>query len=130
MNIEHEEWCLNWLVAHGAAESGGYGLCREAAEDMAKAFPALKVVRGHVHCLWGKRGHWWCVDPEGNIVDPTVGQFPWVESYEEFHEGDEYRIGKCMNCGEEIWGSSPEAVHSTMFCGQACESAMAHYLGV
>lgn len=41
---------------------------------MVEAFPELKRVRGHYHCPWLSKAqpHWWCVDPDGNIVDPTV----------------------------------------------------------
>jgi hypothetical protein len=26
--------------------------------------------------IWGARDHFWCVDGEDNVVDPTASQFP------------------------------------------------------
>lgn len=49
------------------------------------------------------RGHAWLVDAIGNVVDPTRDQFPGPIEYEEWKPGDVVRVGKCMNCGEEIW---------------------------
>lgn len=80
------------------------GKCAEATKEMVAAFPELTRVPGHVYGTWGKRAHWWCETADGQVVDPTVGQFPdpFLE-YERWIPGDEVRVGKCMNCGREIW---------------------------
>lgn len=63
-----------WVDAH---VKDTYGTCRETCRDMVGAFPELKRVYGHYYCfVWGERTHFWCVDPEGAIVDPTSSQFP------------------------------------------------------
>ncbi len=129
MTPEQRQWVQTWLAEHDAIESGGYGLCYKAAHDMAEAFPSLAVVSGHALCLypWGKRGHWWCVEPNGTIVDPTAKQFPAIGRYEPYTEGDDIRLGKCMSCGDEIWGSDPEAVYSTILCSKDCAESYGAY---
>ena len=53
------------------------GRCAEATLAMAAVFPELTRVRGHYLCwVWGEREHWWLVEPNGEIVDPTADQFP------------------------------------------------------
>lgn len=130
MKPEYDEWVHDWLFNNNALESGGYSRCREASEDMVKDFPSLTVVRGHVYCPhpWGKRGHWWCVEADGTIVDPTASQFPVVFRYEAYVEGDDVRLGTCMNCGGEIWGPNPEAVFSTSMCDAECGRAFEVYI--
>ena len=50
---------------------------------------------------------------------------------DEWHPGDEVQVGKCCNCGEEIW----EAVQSIegdyphkSICGDACARSFEAYL--
>jgi len=44
---------------------------------MVAAFPGLRQAYGNYYCfVWGERGHFWCVDLEKYIVDPTSQQFP------------------------------------------------------
>ncbi len=75
------------------------GRCAEITLQMQEVFPELTRVRGHYHCLiWGKREHWWLTAPDGEIVDPTVAQFPSLGEYVE-HTGPE-PTGMCPNCGE------------------------------
>ena len=119
---KYDSWIESWLERNGAVKNGGYGRCRDAAEAMAGEFPELSIVKGHVHCPppWFKRGHWWCLSKDGDIVDPTAAQFPCIFKYEPYTEGDDVRLGKCMNCGEEIWGPDPDSVYSTVVCGKDC----------
>ena len=90
----------NWIEANVKKV---YGQCKDVTKDMAKAFPELKRVRGFYHCSWlsKKREHWWLVDKDKNIIDPTVRQFlsGGVGEYEEWIEGSKEPTGKCMNCG-------------------------------
>jgi hypothetical protein len=105
--------------------TNGYGRCKEVSEEMAKAFPELIVVRGYVQTLFGKRGHWWLKTEEGEIVDPTAKQFPGIFSYEEWKDGMEIRLGRCFNCGEEIWGQPEDRSY---FCNDECAKSAAKYL--
>ena len=88
-----------------------YGTCREVTREMQKAFPELKLVRGH-YCCWvlGKREHWWLVDGY-KIVDPTAAQFPSKGEgrYEELPEDTQTPSGMCPNCGEYCYDG--EQVH-------------------
>ena len=102
MKPEYQRWITEYLVRIGGEP---LGKCQEACKEMVTAFPELKKIRGHVHCPWGKRAHVWLEDTEGKIVDPTSSQFPYIFKYEVWKPGDEVRVGKCMNCGNEIWKS-------------------------
>lgn len=109
-----------------------YGKCQEASEAMKLAFPELTIVKGYVWAgAWGKRGHWWLVDENGGIVDPTAKQFTsGVGSYEPWVPGSEVRVGKCMNCGDEIWESldSLEDVKIKSICSEECADDFQKYL--
>lgn len=96
---------------------------------MAAEFPGLEVVRGYVLTAeWGRRGHWWCEDKDGEILDPTRGQFPTpFLTYEPHVEGADVRLGKCMQCGTEIWG--PEELGRATFCDAGCYKAFGEELG-
>jgi len=100
MNQAYEEW----IVAN--VRGGGYGKCKETCEAMAAAFSELKLVRGHYWCWsWGVRTHWWLVDPQGGIVDPTKMQFPskGLGDYEPWEEGEKEPTGMCPNCGRYVY---------------------------
>ncbi len=115
----------DWIKEHYPTYESAYGRCAEAVKKMSKEFPELKIVRGHVMCLWGKRAHWWLTDAEGNIIDPTVTQFPGTINYDEWKPGDQIRVGKCMNCGDEIWKSvsTIEVRYITeSVCSKTCEA--------
>jgi len=115
----------DWIRAYEAKCGGGpatLGKCREAVEEMVAQFPELTLVRGHVDCPppWNRRAHWWTKRADGTIVDPTVGQFVCgILRYEEYKEGDPVRLGKCMNCGVEIWG--PPGKTRASVCSEDCE---------
>lgn len=93
-----------------------YGACDEIAQKMELAFPELKRVRGHYHCdVWGERAHWWLVDQDGGIIDPTAKQFPsgGCSTYKPWEEGENEPTGKCLNCGNYCYNGK-----ST--CSKAC----------
>ena len=79
--------------------------CRDKAEEMAKKFPALRVV-GVVGIL---ESHAWCVDEDEKVVDPTAHQYSYRYDYETTSRLDveDFPIGKCYNCGELIWPDTP-----------------------
>lgn len=93
------------------------GTCRTAAEQLAETDPSLSVVRGwYVDAHWGRQEHWWCVRPDGEIVDPTVEQFPTghVPGLREYipYEG----VHPCPGCGTEVHADR----NYSGFCCGAC----------
>lgn len=53
------------------------GKCREMSEELVTKDPSLTLVRGYYYDPhWGEQEHWWCVDSNGGVVDPTKDQFP------------------------------------------------------
>lgn len=123
---------LEWIDQYVNDVPALLGRCKEACALMIKAFPELKEVRGHVWVpAWGKRGHAWLKDMNGNIIDPTADQFPGIAEYEAWNPGDECRVGKCMNCGDDIWKplqtlDEDPGVYS--ICSDECEKEMMMYL--
>lgn len=68
-------------------------MCQEATLEMWLQFPELERVRGEVigdHCLRGAGAHrhWWCLDRNGNIIDPTASQFSYIDEYVQMKEWD------------------------------------------
>lgn len=126
----YEEWIKAYVAR---VKSQLLGRCAEAVQEMAAAFPALRVAKGHVDVPgWGRRGHWWLVDKDGQIVDPTAGQFPAIFGYEEYQDGQEIRVGTCMNCGEGTYAYSmaeAEAIAGCppSVCSPDCERALHAY---
>jgi len=83
-------------------------------------FPELRLARGYVFDgCWGERTHWWCVTPDGEVVDPTSSQFPALlpGSYQELGPNDRIPSGRCPNCGETVYDGAT-------FCDSSCYSAM------
>jgi len=74
------------------------GKCKEYCDAMLKEDPTLTLKRGYYHCTWSatREPHWWLVDTEGNIVDPTAEQFMSLGRgvYEEY-DGEPV----CEDCG-------------------------------
>jgi len=118
MNLEQIAW-----IQENVDKYGGYGKCKEISSKMQKTFPELKQVRGHYHCpIWGKRQHWWLIDANGAVVDPTAAQFPSKGrfEYEIWDESLPQPTGKCPNCGGYCYD------HKYLCC-KACEIAYEAY---
>lgn len=95
------------------------GKCRELAEEAAKQDPTLKLVRGHYLCpFWGSQAHWWCVRPDGEIVDPSVKQFPTAGVGAEYVEFD--GMFECEYCGKEIREEDAYKVDHHVYCSGEC----------
>ncbi len=125
MKEKYSTWIKDWL-----SKNNPYGKCHETSAEMAETFDDLEIVKGHVQTDWGKRSHCWCVDPDGNIVDPTRSQFGFVSEYDPWKPGDEVRVGKCLNCGNEIWEAVQDLDKSPIrsVCGKKCEDEFEAYL--
>ncbi len=113
-----------WIDANvGTKPEDGYGRCAWATLTMLVAFPELTRVRGHYYdAIWGERDHWWLVDPDGEIVDPTAAQFPTkgTGEYMPWVEGTPEPTGMCPNCGENCYDGRT-------CCSDSCNSAYAAY---
>lgn len=117
---QYERWINAFETEH---DNFVRGKCAEATASMVIAFPELRRACGFAHTAWGEDQHWWCVAPDGKIVDPTKGQFPYVSQYEEVDLADPHRpipTGKCMDCGAPVF--------ATTFCNDACSARTEDYL--
>lgn len=118
MQSKYQAW-----VVENVTET--FGKCKEITHAMVKAFPKLTRVRGFYMCAdWGKRAHWWLVDAEGKVVDPTADQFPsqGTSEYAQWIEGSEEPTDKCMNCGGYTYGAKRA-------CSVTCAEALEKYYG-
>lgn len=122
--MTYEEWIADWArrrnghVAHR---------CVEATREMVEAFPELRRVAGWCDHAGGSQEHFWCLAPDGHIIDPTAAQFVGIEGYREFQPGDTVRVGRCMNCGDSIYapvGSLKDPKYGRSVCGEECESQL------
>lgn len=122
MKVEYERWILEGV-------SNTPGACANVTRAMSKAFPELTRTRGHYICpIWGRRQHWWMVDVDGLVVDPTVLQFPsrGLGEYEPWIEGAEEPVGKCMVCGSL---SFPSKGGDDASCSEACRTKLEQEYG-
>jgi hypothetical protein len=92
-----------WIVTYLARVGSPRGQCVIACDEMRKTFPELIEVRGWFYYS----EHCWLQTSDGTIVDPTVSQFAtWgisPEAYRAWKPGDEVRVGRCMECGDDIY---------------------------
>jgi hypothetical protein len=103
--MTYAEWTKEYVAKHKGFVRGK---CRDATNKMVKAFPELRQVCGFVYCDWGREQHFWCVAPDGRVIDPTKSQYRAVFDYEELDlnkASDRARIptGVCMNCGDDVY---------------------------
>lgn len=115
-----------WIETYVARQPNRFvrGKCSDATKEMVAAFPELRRVCGFVRAPWGDDQHWWCIAPDGSVVDPTREQFPAVFGYEEVDLANPHRpipTGRCADCGEPTFNGES-------FCGSACEAATVAYL--
>lgn len=95
------------------------GKCKEFCETMLTVRPELTLVRGYYHCpMWGRQEHWWLKDSQGDIIDPTVKQFPTkgvAAEYEEFAG-----VCECAECGKEFKEKDGKFESNYAFCSSKC----------
>ena len=95
------------------------GRCRELAEAACRDDPTLTLVRGHYFCpIWNSlEQHWWCVKPDGKIVDPTSRQFPSAGlGYYEPFDG----MVDCSQCGKAVLEENASIDGRYAFCSDLC----------
>lgn len=117
-----------WIEAFVSSQPSRFvrGKCDTATAKMVAAFPELRRVAGFVYCTWGREQHWWCVAPDGSIIDPTASQYVAILEYEELDLDDPevcrtIPTGVCMDCGGDTY-------EGRTFCSDQCESATLAYL--
>lgn len=94
------------------------GKCKEMSEALVKENPELRLVRGYYFdALWGKQGHWWCEDKDGNIIDPTKDQFP-SKGHGHYQEFDGWF--ECAQCGAPVHEDKATFEGNYVFCSTRC----------
>jgi len=119
----------DWIEANYPTPESARNQCHMATAQMVEKFPELWRRRGYyIDVLWGRRHHWWCVDPQGAIVDPTAHQFPGCGQgdYEALDESAVMPIGKCLECGGLVYESQGHS--DPQFCNAKCRAAFARSL--
>lgn len=108
-----------WIMQNVPDDAAAYGHCLSVTKAMAEAFPELTIVYGNYYCpIWGERWHQWLTTIGGEIVDPTVRQFPSVHGTYHARQPEEMPYGKCANCGELYYTPYDDTV-----CSEACSKA-------
>ena len=95
------------------------GKCKEMSEALIEQNPKLKLIRGHYHYLNGGHidQHWWCVDEDGKIIDPTCRQFPCkgLGEYIEFNG-----VITCSQCGIKVKEERATFYSNYAYCSYEC----------
>lgn len=93
------------------------GRCKELCERVVLENPSLTIVRGYYHdAIWGKQAHWWTVDAQGIIYDPSKLQFP--DQNGEYEKFDGYF--NCEQCGTQITEEEGTVYGNFIFCSGEC----------
>lgn len=129
---EYKQWIIdNYPTPHSAVN-----LCKEACEKMILEFPELVLTNGLIQVGTEKdeRTHWWCKDPEGNIVDPTAHQYKifgmrivFYTEIDNDHDLRKYSQAVCANCGDDYFIGKNDWSDSTV-CSSKCWTAYIKYL--
>ena len=95
--------------------------CLEFSKKFAEKF-GLKVVPGFYEINDYPHEHWWCVDDNGQVIDPTATQFSKGGTYSPHSEGKhKARIGACPECGTDLFEGDGD------FCGEECFDSYVRY---
>lgn len=129
-----EKKYVDWIAKNVKDRTEAYGACASITRKMWEAFPfELRRVRGFYYCtFWGRREHWWLVDLNNNVVDPTASQFPsnGMGTYEELTDEEVEKccpVGKCPNCGNELYKDNE---YGTEFCNEDCANSYVAYVNM
>lgn len=106
----------DWISENYQTEESAFLKCADATTKMTQKFPELKRVRGHAMVAFQLRPHWWCVTPEGDIVDPTAKQWGVLVAFYEPLISEEEPYGKCLNCGELLFRSKAAGSYMCQDC--------------
>lgn len=100
------------------------GKCKEFAEALSKE-NGYTLVRGwYYDPIWNREeAHWWCVDAEGNIHDPTSKQFPSGGVAEFYRPFEGYF--ECAECGAKVKEADVvDMGNSYTVCSDRCALAL------
>jgi|AMWB02.1.fsa_nt_gi hypothetical protein len=115
--MDYVQWISEWLQ-----NNDPHLKCATATLEMVSAFPELTRIRGHVWLCGGyERPHWWCIDKNGDVVDPTASQFNGIVMYEPWDESLPEPTGVCANCGGYTYN------HATC-CSDKCHAEYCAYI--
>lgn len=97
------------------------GKCKEMSEALVAEDPSLRLAKGFYYAAgWGPQGHWWCVKPDGTIVDPTKLQFP-CEGRGHYEEIDENTVTQCAACDNAVTEKTAHYAHANeLYCSYEC----------
>lgn len=71
---------IEWISTNYPTPATSKNKCNVAVTEMIRSFAELKLCVGKVKGIF----HCWLVDVEGSIVDPTVSQFDFEPSNEDY----------------------------------------------
>jgi len=95
------------------------GQCKKIVDELCHKDPSLTPVRGYYICwAWGKQQHWWAVDKDGRIVDPTIDQFP-KPHIGEYIPFDGYV--HCDECGRRVKEEYAYINGRYAYCSYKCQ---------
>ena len=104
---------IAWINKNCKEYNEVVGKCIERTNEMIVEFPELKIVKGFACRVNGngevskKYLHQWLVNENGEIIDPTKGQYDAIcFFYEEIQDDDPKPKGKCINCGNWVYDNS------------------------
>ena len=96
----------DWIKKYYPTPESAHSQCAEATIKMSLEFPELRRVRGYALVGIDFRAHWWCVTPDGTIVDPTMQQWTLTPlQYDAIPDDTEEPHGKCYECGSLLFRS-------------------------
>lgn len=110
----------NWMMAYQERTDNVKNKCASATLEMQKAFPCLVRKRGAVLIPLSNRKytHWWLEAPDGIKIDPTEYQFGCILEYFERDESKPEPIGKCLECGTDIYPDAPSGNTCSIECSE------------
>lgn len=120
MNKKYFDWIKNYSKNNNIE-----GKCAEVTNLMMMKFPELKRIRGHIKCVVDNNlhSHWWLIDKNNNIIDPTEKQFIIITEYLPHDESAPEPTGKCPNCGNYCY----DYKH---ICSDKCAHEYGEYLNI
>ncbi len=114
----------SWIAERYPTAESAKLQCAEATSLMVEAFPQLRRVRGHAMVGINFRPHWWCVTPDGEVVDPTAHQWDVPPLfYDALCDDTEEPCGKCIYCGDLLFRSKGAGSY-------LCENCMPNVKGL
>jgi hypothetical protein len=107
--------------------------CYSFCEAFVEKFSHLTMVKGwYVAAEHNYTEHWWLIEKDGTVVDPTKGQFS-IQTGEYVSHGSKRakelelfaKIGRCPNCGGDIYEGDEDFGG---VCSDECAASYSEYL--